>query len=301
MLGLDLGMRQLFTLLVLTAISLFSAADTADKPVLLASIKPIQLIALAIAGEYADVQLLLPASVSPHLYQLKPSDRERLASADRIIWVGPSMERFLQKPLSLLDGKRVIRLSSQEADDMYQEKGHGTEHQHGARDPHLWLDPQQALLMAEQIYRALVVIAPQYQMQYRQQWQQFKSQLNALDKEITIQFQEVSAKPYMVLHDGYSHFESHYGVRRVAALSVTPDKKPGAKHLWQLRQQLTSGEVACVFREPQYQPAMLDALLAGTSVKIALIDPLASDVSATPQGYLAFFQQFSAAFIDCIR
>lgn len=295
-------MRQRVTLLVLMAISLVSAADQASqKPVFLASIKPIQLIAQAIAGEYGEVQLLLPASVSPHLYQLKPSDRQRLASADRVLWIGPNMERFLQKPLALLNAERVIRLANQSPADEHEEQDHSAEHQHGGSDPHLWLDPQQTLIMAEQIYRALVVVAPHYQSQYLQQWQQFETQLKTLDKEITLQFQQLNAKPYMVLHDAYSHFEGHYGVQRLAALSISPDKKPGAKHLWQLRQQLIRGDVSCVFREPQYQPAMLDALLAGTSVRVAIIDPLASEVSATSQGYLDFFGQFSRAFLDCIR
>jgi zinc transport system substrate-binding protein len=61
-----------------------------DKPLqLLSSIKPVQLIVAAIAGDRAQVDVLLPATTSPHLYQLRPSDRQALSDADKVFWIGP--------------------------------------------------------------------------------------------------------------------------------------------------------------------------------------------------------------------
>lgn len=291
-----LAIALLFTGL-LTSIPLLAEENLDDKPTVLASIKPLQLIAAAIAGDHADVELLLPVAVSPHLYQLKPSDRQRLATADQVIWLGPAMERFLAKPIALIDPARVVMLlADSENEGVHHHRE--DEHHHGD-DPHIWINPIEAIGIAHKITKSLVKLAPQHQQAYQKNWRVFQARMQQIDKDISAKFNKTNLNPYMVLHDAYNHFENRYGIKRAAALSLSPDRKPGAKHLWKIKKQIDAGDIACVFREPQYQPAILKTLLRDTQLKILLLDPMATNTTISKKGYETFIKKFAKTFLQC--
>lgn len=53
------------------------------------SIRPLGFIASAIADGVTPTEVLLPDGASPHDFALRPSDIQRLRSADLVLWVGP--------------------------------------------------------------------------------------------------------------------------------------------------------------------------------------------------------------------
>ncbi len=295
-------LRRLLVVIVFLSLSLPLAA----KPLLVSSIKPVQLLVAAVGGDAVESRLLLAASVSPHVYQLKPSDRRLLDKADLVIWVGPDMERFLSKPLSLLDADKVLALGSEEeypsSKDGHSHQGHSQDgHQHTDEDPHRWLDPLQAVAMAALISERLAQLDPVNASLYRRNWQVFSDAMASLDQQLRDQFEALqNPLPYMVLHDAYSHFERRYGLQHSAALSVSPDRKPGARHLLAIRQQLSDEQIGCVFREPQYQPAVLGSILGEYAVTEGLLDPLAASVPVSVQGYRQFMRQFGDQLIVCL-
>ncbi|MFP1748745.1 zinc ABC transporter substrate-binding protein ZnuA [Lonsdalea quercina] len=97
----------------LTASTLMVAAGAAPiaSADVVTSIRPLAFIAAAIADGVTPTEVLLPDGASPHDYALRPSDVQRLQSSELVIWVGPEMEAFLQKPLSQFPANRQITLS----------------------------------------------------------------------------------------------------------------------------------------------------------------------------------------------
>lgn len=267
-------------------------------PLLVSSIRPLHIITQELAGDYATSELLLPPSVSPHLYQLKPSDRSLLQRADRVFWIGPELERFLVKPLALLSPSQPIALLYAEGIktiDSNEEHDHQG-HDHQGVDPHIWLNIDNVRVIAQRIADELIAIDPAHRAQYTKNLQRFIDKLTQLDQQAASRLKPLKAKGYVLLHDGYSHFEERYGLRRLAAFSLSPDRKPGARHLLAIRRLLDSGSVVCVFREPQYQPAVLASIVGTRSIKQGLLDPLASQA----MDYASFYQQFSQAFERCL-
>lgn len=295
-------LRKVVGLVLLIGLPYQTMAE--EKPLqLMASIKPLQLLVAALIEEGDSVSLLLAPGQSPHDYQLKPSDRFAMNEAELLVWMGPSLERFLTKPVSLLPpAKRLSLLPEAEAIEEAGQHDEHDHHHHGEAiddDPHRWLDPLQAIAMAEQISQQLVRLAPERQAQWQANFQAFAQSMQALNQQLQQQF-STKPKPYMVLHDAYGHFEARYGIRRLAALSISPERPPGAKHIWQLKQRISKGEVVCVFREPQYQPKILNSLLAGSDVRVGVLDPLASAFSPSKKAFQAFLADFAKALSDCL-
>jgi zinc transport system substrate-binding protein len=295
---------RLSTYLVGT-IMFFTATISNARPLVVTSIKPLQLLVAAVGENLVESQLLLPSSVSPHLYHLRPSDRMRLQSADVVIWVGPELERFLTKTLSLLPDKNTLELAAALNGGQRQSRVHdlhteSDSHAHGHDNPHIWLNPELAVKMAKAIADRLSAIDGAHAEQYQHNWQQFLQRISVIDKQIKRELQSISDQRYMVLHDAYGHFEAHYGMQHMAAFTVSPDRKPGVRHMLNIREKVRSRGVRCLFREPQYQSSMEDLFSEHEGVTVGLLDPLASSIAVSATGYEEFFVGFSREFKSCL-
>ncbi|OSM96083.1 zinc ABC transporter substrate-binding protein ZnuA [Lonsdalea populi] len=124
----------------LTASTLLVAAGAAPvaSADVVTSIRPLAFIAAAIADGVTPTEVLLPDGASPHDYALRPSDVQRLQSSELVIWVGPEMEAFLQKPLSQIPASRQITLSALPAIKaaMLKESHHHSESDHDGDSHH---------------------------------------------------------------------------------------------------------------------------------------------------------------------
>ncbi|WP_166261133.1 zinc ABC transporter substrate-binding protein [Marinobacter salicampi] len=109
------------------------------------SLKPIELLARAIAPEDTRVTTLVPGGGSPHTYQMRPSERKALEQADVIFWVGPEMETFLDRILAgddfsdravSLAGDRTWAEDSKARANDHPDQGHQASHSSEARQEH---------------------------------------------------------------------------------------------------------------------------------------------------------------------
>ncbi|WP_017926711.1 zinc ABC transporter substrate-binding protein ZnuA [Thioalkalivibrio sp. HL-Eb18] len=103
------GLALLVGLLALLTLALPSTA-AADKPRIVATILPIHSIVAALGEDVYEVELLVPANASPHGYSMRPSEARRLQNADMVVWVGPDLETFLERPLRRAGNREIISL-----------------------------------------------------------------------------------------------------------------------------------------------------------------------------------------------
>ncbi|WP_067435390.1 zinc ABC transporter substrate-binding protein ZnuA [Duffyella gerundensis] len=286
------------------------------------SIKPLGFIASAIADGVTPVEVLLPDGASEHDYALRPSDIKRLKNADLLVWVGPEMEAFLTKSaatipaqknieISQLPGVKSQLISGGEDDD--EEAGHATHensehqdgshahHEHGQYNMHLWLSPDIARQSAVAIHGKLLELMPQSRDKLDANLQQFEAGLTKTDHDINAALTPVKSKGYFVFHDAYSYFEKHYGLSPLGHFTVNPEIQPGAQRLHQIRTELVEHKAVCVFAEPQFRPAVIDAVARGTSVRKGTLDPLGMNISLTKDSYVKFLSQLSSQYASCLN
>lgn len=103
------GISLLASLLAILGLLLPGMA-AADKPRIVATILPIHSIVAALAEDAFEVELLVPATASPHGYSMRPSEARRLQNADMVIWVGSDLETFLERPLHRAGSREIISL-----------------------------------------------------------------------------------------------------------------------------------------------------------------------------------------------
>ncbi len=282
------------------------------------SIRPLGFIASAIADGVTPTEVLLPDGASPHDFALRPSDIQRLRSADLVLWVGPDMEAFLNKALVPISATRKLAVSELpavkpllmkgEEDDDHDHAGeahnhadddHG--HHHGEYNMHVWLSPEIAKVTAIAIHDRLLELMPQNKDKLDANLRQFENLLTQTDKNVGNMLTPVQGKGYFVFHDAYGYFEKHYGLSPLGHFTVNPEIQPGAQRLHQIRTQLVEQKAVCVFAEPQFRPAVINAVAKGTKVRSGTLDPLGTGIALGKDSYGKFLAHLSNQYVSCLK
>lgn len=309
--------KNSFLCAALTTAFLGTAALPAQAAVV-ASIKPLGFIAAAIADGVTPTEVLLPDGASEHDYALRPSDVKRLQSADLVVWVGPEMEAFMQKSvnqlaeqkqvqLAALPGVKPLLMKGDDEDDHGHEghEHHGEnsdeDHHHGGYNMHIWLSPEVARLSAVAIHDKLVELMPQNRAKLDANLQTFELGLANIDKQVGSVLAPFKGKGYFVFHDAYGYFEKHYGLTPLGHFTVNPEIQPGAQRLHEIRTQLVEQKAVCVFAEPQFRPAVINAVARGTNVRSGTLDPLGIEVKLGKDSYMQFLSGLANQYASCLK
>ncbi|URL07296.1 zinc ABC transporter substrate-binding protein ZnuA [Avibacterium sp. 21-595] len=120
------------------AAALLSFSTLASASVV-TSIKPLGFIASSIAEGVTDTQVLVPAGASPHDYNLKPSDVQKLKAANLVLWVGEDADAFLASSLKkYIDPEKVVTIATlpEITADMLEKGEHHHHHHHHDGEEH---------------------------------------------------------------------------------------------------------------------------------------------------------------------
>ncbi|MGP8306610.1 zinc ABC transporter substrate-binding protein [Vibrio sp. YIC-376] len=272
----------------------------AQAMTVMTSIKPIQMMVTELTQGVTTPDVLLNSNASPHDYALRPSDVKKVASADLIVWYGHDLEPFLEKVVADRDNSLTISqipdLPLREFDSEHDHDGHD----HGNHDPHFWLGVEPIRHVAIAVTNKLVEVDPSNAAKYQENLTHFETQLSATDSEIKQKLNPVKDKGYYVFHDAYGYFEQQYQLTQLGHFTVSPDRKPGAKTLIEIRKALSSGDVACVFSEPQFTPAVVESVMRGSQVAKGELDPLGSTIEVKPGSYFTFLNRMADSFEQCL-
>lgn len=273
-------------------ISLAYASSPENKLKIATSIKPITLIVQQITGEVANVEQILPNSVSPHIFQMTPSMHNKLNIADLIIWVGPTLEPNLTKPiknisnnnsiLTLLDLNLPVKLSTRDKNfwnASFEHQHH--HHHHGDLDPHIWLSITNIKYIIQQITSQLANLDQQNKNIYEKNSKQLINKLENTKSLIKQKLSTQNLKKYIVFHDAYQYFEQEFQVQSEGVLTLNPEIPLGAKALIELKSKIKQNQIDCLFAEPEFDSKKINELAINLKLNFAILDPLGSKNSIT--------------------
>ncbi len=288
---------------------------TSTSPDVVASIAPLHSLAAKVMDGVGQPRLLVAGGLSPHTYAMKPSDAKALAKARAVFWIGPELERFLEKPLAALAGDgRVVRLGKADGVRTLPARKAGAwaeaDHDHGHKqrhddhdevDAHLWLDPNNAAHMVEAMVGALSRIDHNNAARYQANGKRTLAALRRLETEIRAALTPVAAVPYLVFHDAFQYFESRFGLTALGAVSVGSERSPGARRLAELRQRIRDQGAVCMFTHPHFEPALAKTVIEGTGARIGVLDDLGVGLAPGPGLYDELLRALARSLVDCLR
>ena len=277
----------LFTVLMVTAMVVAGLAGctrqehkSSVKLQVVTTLFPLYDFARTIAGERAEVTMLLPPGMEPHSFEPKPNDIVRISRAGLFIYTNRYMEPWAEKILKGLDlqklrvvdaGQGVSYLKAS-AEEEHGHEGHGSHavDEHAAvMDPHIWLDFGNAALMVDTIMDGFVSADPANAEYYRMHAAELKGSLTALDQRYRDALSSCSTRVF--LHGG--HYTFGYLARRYAleyrSLSgLSSESEPSAARMAAMVRQIRSSGVRYLFAEELLSPRLTETLANEAGVAV---------------------------------
>ena len=186
-----------------------------------------------------------------------------------------------------------------EDDDRHVHREDGHEHHAGEYDLHVWMDPANAEVIAGAVADALARLDPAHEGVYRENEAALAARLRALDGELKEAFAPVADRGFIVFHDAWQYLDTHYGLRAVGSVTVSPERAPGAARLSEIQKKIIDAQATCVFAEPQFEPRLVRTLAEGTGVATGVLDPLGAEIEAGPDLYFDLMRANAHAFRAC--
>lgn len=274
--------------------SLLLSCATSAQPVVSASIRPLQLIAAAITDGLSEPTLIIGAGQDPHHPALRPSERQKLADADILLWVGPNLESAFTDLIAGTDARRTTVIT---AYDLITAAGLAIA---DSNDPHIWLATDNSRLLAQALTRQLAELDAPNQSAYEKNLTDFLAAMDMLDGEIEGLLDSVKGNPFAVYHNAFQYYEKQFGLQHVASFTENEEVQPGIRKVLEIRQLLQANEVACILLEPGNNPAQIRQL-TGMEMQMVSIDVLGFDYGLSKSGYAEFMQGLSLSIAGCLE
>ncbi|KAA8755656.1 metal ABC transporter solute-binding protein, Zn/Mn family [Paenibacillus sp. UASWS1643] len=290
----------ILTLLVLSACgqdNSNSAKIVEGKVNVVTTFYPVYAFTTAIGGEDANVINLLPTGVEPHDWTPKSQDIVNTSKAQLFFYNGAGLEGWVPNFLKSLNSdtqvKSVavsegVKLLTAEGDDGH---GHGEEHEdeHADEhtdeatsedvadhhiDPHTWVSPKSAMIMAENIKNSLVETDPDHKAGYEQRYKELRTKLETLDQRFTDELATVPNNEIVVSHQAFGYLARDYGLTQHAIMGLSPDAEPTGQDIVKLAKLVKDEGIKYIFFEELVSDKLAKTLASEAGVETMVLNPV---------------------------
>lgn len=244
---------------------------------------PLYDFARTIAGDKAQVTMLLPPGVEPHTFEPRPEDMIRINCAGLFVYTNKYMEPWVEKIVTGIDSKslRVVNAGERVSyragvtEDEHDHTGRGKhDHHHDNKgmDPHIWLDFTNAAIMVDTILDGFIAADPGHGGVYRQNAELLKTRLVALD----LRYRNVlsSCSTRKLLHGGhyaFGYLTRRYDLEYQALSGISSDSEPSAERMVGLVREIKSSGAKYLFAEELLSPRLTETLAHEAGVGVLML------------------------------
>lgn len=271
-------MRKVLALLGVLILILSGCGNTAKTTDIAATTAPVYEFTQRLCqGTNLTVTQLVTESVSClHDYSLNVGQVKAVEGAKLIVISGAGLEDFMEE---LLTQKQVIDASSgiELLESCHEhDHGHGHDHDHES-DAHIWLSPDNALSMAENICNGLAGAYPEYRETFERNLTSLLEDIQTLKDYEETAIAELNCRKIVTFHDGFSYFADYYGLEILAAVEEESGAEASASELKEIIGIVTEHDLPAIFVEKNGSASAAAIISAETGASIFNLDMAMSD------------------------
>jgi zinc transport system substrate-binding protein len=150
---------------------------------------------------------------------------------------------------------------------------HDADEPAGSLDPHIWLDFDNANIMAQNIAKVFETAKPGESAFFNQNLKVYAKELADLDQAFKNTLSRCRSKELIYGgHYAFGYLAGRYGLKYLAAQGVSPDAEPTAKDLARLVDQIKKDKVKFVFYEELTSPKIAETIASETKANMLLLN-----------------------------
>ncbi len=266
---------------VLKAGTVGGAPTTPTTPKLrvLTTVEPLVNIIYNIGGDRIDLDGVIPPGTDSHTFEPAPSDAIKMSAADVILVNGLSLEEptvnLARK--NLKSGAEIVEMGELTVKPENYVYDFSFPKSEGKPNPHLWMNPLNALRYAEIARDTLTRRDPANATYYQSNLAKFALKIEALDRAIKTTINSIPEKNRRLLtyHDSFAYFAPRYGMIVLGAIQPSSFKEPSAQEIVQLIKQVRAENVPAIFGSEVFPSKVLEQIKKDSGAEF--IDTLADD------------------------
>lgn len=276
-----------------------------------------------VGGDAIDLTTLLPIGSDPHSFEPTPQDIATASNMQVIIANGLGLEEFLLRVVdtaggeipvvSLADGILPRDVTSEDPhetehldEDAHEEDEDEHAHDHGGIDPHVWVTPANAIIMVENIERALSALDPANAEVYHTNAERYTAELSELDAWVQAQVDSIPPENRELVtdHDTFGFYADRYGLEMIGAVipSFSTNAEPSAQEMARLQDAISSLGVRAVFVGYTVNPTLAEQVAADTGIKLV---PLYTGSLGGPgsgaESYVDYIRANTNAIVEALK
>lgn len=256
------------TLAVLIAGCGKPAPNTSGKMIVAASISPLADFSGQVGGDRVEIELLVPPGSNPHVYQVQPDQMSLLSKASVLVLNGVGLEFWASNVIDAADNPKLIVVKTADGLKILDHsEGDG-----GAGNPHVWLDPINAIHQVEAIRDAFIKADPSHASEYTANAARYSNKLRKLDADIRAEVAKFKSKGFVSFHPTWVYFARRYGLVEAATIEQSPGKEPSPQDIARAVDTAKKLHAKAIFAEPQMSRKAALVVAEEIGAKVLVLD-----------------------------
>ncbi|HEL1630063.1 TPA: zinc ABC transporter substrate-binding protein AdcA [Streptococcus suis] len=260
-----------------------STASEDGKLNIVTTFYPVYEFTKQVVGDEANVDLLVKAGTEVHGYEPSAKDIARIQEADAFVYENENMEIWVHDVEKSLDTTKVNVISATEGmlllpggEEEHEGHDHSEEGHSHAYDPHVWLSPERAITLVENIRDSLVAKYPEKKDAFETNAAAYIEKLDALDAKYSETLSAAKQKYFVTQHTAFAYLALDYGLKQVSITGVTADEDPTPSRLAELTEYINKYGIKYIYFEENASKSVAETLAKETGVQLDVLNPLES-------------------------
>ena len=270
-------MKRLFLFLIIFIFLLSGCARQEAPAQVAATTLPVyEFTARLCHGTGITVSRLVTENVSClHDYSLNVRQVKAAEAAEMIVISGAGLEEFMDDILrnkAVIDASEGIDLLEiSTAHEHEHEHTHDHDHSH-EEDPHIWLSPANAKIMAANICESLCRQYPAHSETFQSNLQVLFDDLKRLEAYGQAQLADLTVRDLVTFHDGFGYFAESFGLHILEAVEEESGSEASAQELKHLITVVQEHNLPAIFIEINGSVSAADVISRETGAKVYALD-----------------------------
>ncbi|HEM6229738.1 TPA: zinc ABC transporter substrate-binding protein AdcA [Streptococcus suis] len=260
-----------------------STASEDGKLNIVTTFYPVYEFTKQVAGDEANVDLLVKAGTEVHGYEPSAKDIARIQEADAFVYENENMETWVHDVEGSIDTEKVNVISATEGmlllpggEEEHEGHDHNEEGHSHAYDPHVWLSPERAITLVENIRDSLVAKYPEKKDAFETNAAAYIEKLDALDAKYSETLSAAKQKYFVTQHTAFAYLALDYGLKQVSITGVAADEDPTPSRLAELTEYINKYGIKYIYFEENASKSVAETLAKETGVQLDVLNPLES-------------------------
>jgi ABC-type Zn uptake system ZnuABC Zn-binding protein ZnuA len=239
-----------------------------------------------VGGSHVRVTSLLKGYENEHTYSPKPSDLVAVRNAQLLFEVGLGLEVWVANLVKSAGGPALIVITTSKgigliADDADAGASHRDAEAHARGNPHVWMDPENAVTMMRHVTEALIRTDPGHAQEFRQNQAAYLKRLDQLRSELTARLSKLTDRRFIAHHPAWPYFARRFGFEIVGIIQTQSASEPSAVQIQHLIATIRKERVKAVVSEIQLSQRLPELLARETGARVVVLTTLPGGLPRT--------------------